>query len=153
MRIFFTMVSVSRFLLAAVFLYAAAMALWNPYEFVPNISSLVARGQGAIVASIAIILFEIIAAVLLIIPRTARVGGWWATILLFTFTVYPLYYLHVFGGGALECSCFGGIIASERGASTAVRNVILLILSTTVGVFYNSRRLRSTHRQYSHLQT
>lgn len=152
MRIFFTMVSVSRFVLAAVFLYAAAVALWNPYEFVPNISSLVARGRGAIVASIAIILFEIIAAVLLIIPRTARIGGWWATILLFSFTVYPLYYLYIFGGGELECSCFGGIIASERGVSTVVRNVILLILSTTVGIFYNSR-LRSTHRQYNQLQT
>ena len=139
-RIFFTIVALSRLGLAALFLYAAYAALSNPYEFVPNISSLVARGRGAIVASIAIVLFEIIAVVLLIIPRTARIGGWWATLLLFSFTVYPLYYLYIFGGGELECSCFGGIIASERGASTVVRNVILLIVSTTVGIFYHSRR-------------
>src|SRR5215510_4518432 len=111
-------ISLCRFALAAIFLYAAAVALYNPYEFVPNISSLVARGAGAIVASIVIVLIEIIAAILLLIPATARIGGWWAAVLLLSFTLYPLYYLHVFGGGTLRCNCFGGIIATDRDALT-----------------------------------
>ncbi len=139
-RVFPVLVSLCRFALAALFLYAAYTALTNPYEFVPNISSLVARGSGAIVASIGIVLIEIVGGILLIIPATARVGGWWAAVLLLTFTVYPLYYLHVFGGGTLVCSCFGGIIASDRAAMTIVGNVMLLILATIVATFYRRRR-------------
>ena len=139
-RVFPVLVSLCRFALAALFFYAAAVALYNPYEFVPNISSLVARGQGAIVASIVIVLVEIVGAILLIIPATARVGGWWAAVLLLSFTVYPLYYLHVFGGGTLVCSCFGGIIATDRDAMTIVGNVMLLIIATVVGMFYRRRR-------------
>ncbi len=138
-RVFSVLVSLCRFALAAVFLYAAAAALNNPYEFVPNISSLVARGRRAIVASIAIIVVETIAAILLLIPATARMGGWWAVVLLLSFTIYPLYYLHIFGGGTLECSCFGGIIASDRAGATIVGNVILLIMSAIVGIFYRRR--------------
>jgi hypothetical protein len=134
------LVQLCRFALAAVFLSAAFAALSSPYEFVPEISSLVARGRGAIVASIVIILIEIIAAILLIIPATARVGGWWSVVLLLSFTLYPLYYLHVFGGGTLACSCFGGIIASDRAALTVVRNLVLLVMSAIVGLFYRRRR-------------
>jgi len=138
--VFSVLVSLCRFALAALFLYAAYTALTNPYEFVPNISSLVARGQGAIVASIIIVLVEIVGAILLIIPATARIGGWWAAVLLVSFTVYPLYYLYVFGGGTLVCRCFGGIIASDRDAMTIVGNVLLLTIATTVALFYRRHK-------------
>jgi hypothetical protein len=127
-----------RFALAAVFLYAAYAAVSSPIEFVSDISSLVARGRGAIVASLAILLIEIIVAILLIIAATARIGGWWSAVLLLSFTLYPLYYLHVFGGGTLKCTCFGGIIASDRAVSTVVTNLLLLTISVLVAIY--SRR-------------
>jgi hypothetical protein len=139
--------SLCRFALAAVFLYAVYAAVSSPIEFVSDISSLVARGRGAIVASIAILLIEIIAAILLIIPATARIGASWSIVLLLSFTVYPLYYLHVFGGGALKCACFGGIIASDRAVSTIVRNVVLLTMAALVGIF--SRKGAKTQRKPS----
>jgi hypothetical protein len=55
------------------------------------------------------------------------VGGVWAAILLLGFAGYALYYVYVMHGEPLECGCFGGIIASQLGVSTALRNLALLI--------------------------
>ena len=122
----------SRFGLAALFIYAVAAALSSPYEFVSYMSSLVVGGRGAIYVSLAVVLTEAIAAILLMIPRTARLGGYWTAVLLLSFTIYPLYHQYIFGGGSFECKCFGGIIASQRGIVTPVRNLMLLLPAVMV---------------------
>jgi hypothetical protein len=48
--------------------------------------------------------------------------------LLSGFAGYALYYRYGLGNvEGLECGCFGGIIASQLGLTTALRNLALLI--------------------------
>jgi uncharacterized membrane protein YphA (DoxX/SURF4 family) len=138
---------VSRFGLATLFIYAVVAALSSPYEFVSYMSSLVVGGRGAIYVSIAVILAEATAAILLMIPRTARLGGYWTAVLLMSFTIYPLYHQHIFGGGSFECKCFGGIIASQRGIFIAVRN-LLLLLPTAIVIASSYRPVRRRTKEH-----
>ena len=78
-------------------------------------------------ATIAVILVEIVIAVLLLVPRTVRLGAVFAGLLLIGFSAFALYYVYILHGEALECGCFGGIIASQLGVKTALRNLGLLI--------------------------
>jgi hypothetical protein len=48
-------------------------------------------------------------------------------LLLTGFAAYALYYVYVLHGEPLECGCFGGIIASQLGIKTALRNLALLV--------------------------
>ena len=137
-RVLLYIAFISRFSLVVIFLFAAAAALSDPFEFVPNMSSLVG-GRWAVHASIAVVLAELVAVVLLMAHRTVRAGGWWAACLLVSFTVYPLYYLHVLGGGPLKCRCFGGIIVSDSGVVIVVRNLLLLAPAAVV-IFYNEQK-------------
>ena len=89
-------------------------------------------------ATIAVIGAEILLAVLLIIPRTVRVGALAAGLLLIGFSLFALYYTYVLHGEALECGCFGNIIGSQLGVKTALRNLLLLI--PCVIVFFGARR-------------
>ena len=82
---------------------------------------------------------EIIAAILLLIPRTVRLGAIWSAILLIGFSAFGLYYVYVLHGEALECGCFGGIIASELGVKTALRNLALLIPALIVFFGYSRK--------------
>ena len=75
----------------------------------------------------ALLVAELLAALLLIIPRAQRLGAVWAGALLLGFAGYALFYVYVLKGEALECGCFGGIIASQLGVATARRNLLLLI--------------------------
>ena len=52
------------------------------------------------------------------------------------FAGYALYYVYVLNGEPLECGCFGGIIASQLGVQTALRNLLLLIPAILVFVGY-----------------
>jgi hypothetical protein len=52
--------------------------------------------------------------------------------LLLGFAGYALFYVYVQHGEPLECGCFGGIIASQLGVKTALRNLVLLIPTTVV---------------------
>lgn len=89
--------------------------------------------------AIAVIGAEIIAAVLLIWPRTLRVGGLWSAAMLIGFAGYALYYRYGLGNAeGLECGCFGGIIGNQLGVSTALRNLVLLIPAALV-IFGPSR--------------
>jgi hypothetical protein len=45
----------------------------------------------------------------------------------------------VLEGEPLECGCFGGILASQLGVSTALRNLVLLIPALIV--FFGYRRM------------
>jgi hypothetical protein len=135
------LVQISRFGLAALFLFAVGAKLYTITDFVQNLSSLVGSARAWPVA-IAVIVAEAIAAALLIWPRTARVGGLWAAVLLTGFAGYALYYVYVEHGEPLECGCFGGIIASQLGVKTALRNLCLLIPAALV--FFGLPRTRRT---------
>ncbi|MDT5124312.1 MAG: hypothetical protein QOC96_3794 [Acidobacteriota bacterium] len=130
------LVHISRFGLAALWLFAAGAKIYmrnSPTEsFFKNVGSLVGESW-ALPVAIAVICAEIIAAALLIWPRTARIGGIWSAALLIGFAGYALYYRYGLGNAeGLECGCFGGIIGSQLGVTTALRNLALLIPAAVV---------------------
>ncbi len=135
-------VRIFRFGLAALFLFSAGAKLAILNTFVTNVASLLSsakinyeRWQWP--ATIAVIVAEIIAALLLLIPRTVRFGAILAALLLVGFSAFALYYVYVLHGEPLECGCFGGIIASQLGVKTALRNLALLIPALVV--FFGAR--------------
>ncbi|HKP71638.1 MAG TPA: MauE/DoxX family redox-associated membrane protein [Pyrinomonadaceae bacterium] len=134
--ILFWLVHVSRFGLAALWLFAAGMKLYmrnDPAEsFFSNMPFLVGE-RWATTTAVAIICAEIIAAALLLWPRTARLGAVWSAVMLAGFAGYALYYRYGLGNAeGLECGCFGGIIGSQLGVSTALRNLLLLVPAAIV---------------------
>jgi hypothetical protein len=130
-RLLKILVYLSRFGLAAMFLLAAGAKLYTLREFVGNMANLVdARWVWPV--TLAVIAFELGAAVLLVVPRTVRIGGMLAALLLVGFAAYALYYVYVLKGEPLECGCFGGLIASQLGVSTALRNLALLVPAALV---------------------
>jgi hypothetical protein len=134
---------VSRLGLAAMFLFAAGAKLYTLADFVANLSNLVAERFTWPVA-VAVIAAEVVAAVLLLVPRTARLGATLSAFLLVGFAAYALYYVYALRGEPLECGCFGGIIASQLGVSTALRNLALLV--PVVLIFLGHRRRRNDAR-------
>ena len=137
------LVQICRIGLAALFLFTAGAKLAILRKFAGNVAELLSsagidweRWQWPV--TIAVIVVEIIVAGLLIIPRTARVGAVLAALMLMGFSGFALYYVYVLHGEALECGCFGGIIASQLGVKTALRNLALLV--PAVIVFFGSRR-------------
>jgi hypothetical protein len=130
------LVQLSRYGLAALFLFAVGAKLYmrnNPQEsFFSNMPFLVGE-RWALTVAVAIIVAEVAAALLLLWPRTARIGGVWAACLLVGFAGYALYYRFGLGNAeGLECGCFGGIIGSQLGVTTALRNLALLIPAALV---------------------
>jgi hypothetical protein len=131
-KIFRILVHISRFGLAALFLFTAGAKLWILTEFVGKVAELLSsmkfnyeRWQWP--ATIAVIVLEIIIAALLIVPRTVRLGAVAAGLLLIGFSAFALYYTYGLQGEALECGCFGNIIGSQLGVKTALRNLGFLI--------------------------
>lgn len=127
---------VSRFGLAALFLFAVGAKLYmrnDPQEsFFANMPSLVGA-RWAMTAAVAVIAAEAMAVALLLWRRTARLGGIWAAGLLIGFAAYALYYRYGLGNAeGLECGCFGGIIGSQLGVTTALRNLALLVPAALV---------------------
>jgi len=120
------LVHVSRFGLAVLFLFAAGAKLFTIRDFAANLANLVEQ-RWVWPAASAVIASELAAAVLLIIPRTARLGALLSAVLLLGFAAYALYYVYVLHGEPLECGCFGRLIASQLGVSTALRNLALLL--------------------------
>ncbi len=134
------LVHVSRFGLAALFLFAVGAKLYTLSDFAANLSNLVASRWVWPVA-FAVIASELLAAVLLLIPRTARPGALLSAALLAGFAAYALYYVYVLHGEPLECGCFGRLIASQLGVSTALRNLALLVPCGLV--YFGLPRLRA----------
>lgn len=134
--VLFWLVQVSRFGLAALWLFAAGAKLYmrnDPTEsFFTNMPFLVGE-RWAMTVAVAVICAEILAALLLLWPRTARLGGIWSAGLLTVFAGYALYYRYGLGNAeGLECGCFGRIFGSQLGVSTALRNLLLLIPAALV---------------------
>ena len=129
--IFIWLARISRFLLAALFVFTAGAKLAIAKAFAENVGQLL-NGSGfdqrwSWPVTIAVISIEVVIAVLLLTPRTIRLGAICAAIVLLAFAGYALYYVYVLHGEPLECGCFGGIIASQLGVTTALRNLALLI--------------------------
>ena len=125
-------VRVSRFGLAALFLFTAIAKLAIISTFVKNMGELLSSSgfdyqRWSWPATIAVIVAEFITAILLFAPRTVRIGALCSAVLLIGFASYALYYVYGLHGEPLECGCFGGIIASQLGVKTALRNLALLI--------------------------
>ena len=142
-KIFRVLVHVCRFGLAALFLFTAGAKLWILTEFVGKVAELLSsmklnyeRWQWP--ATIAVIALEIVIALLLIVPRTVRLGAVAAGLLLIAFSAFALYYTYGLHGEALECGCFGNIIGSQLGVKTALRNLGLLV--PAIIVFFGARR-------------
>ena len=130
------LVQVSRFGLAALWLFAAGAKIYmrnDPtHSFFSNMKNLVAESW-ALPVAIAVVAAEIIAAILLLWPRMARIGALWTAAMLIGFAGYALFYRFGLGNAeGLECGCFGGIIGSQLGVTTALRNLLLLIPAALV---------------------
>ena len=136
------LVHVFRFGLAALFLFTAGAKLWILKTFATSVASLLSsasinyeRWQWPV--TIGVIAVEIVTALLLIVPRAARLGAIVAALLLVGFSTFALYYVYVLHGEPLECGCFGNIIGSQLGVKTALRNLALLIPALVV--FFGAR--------------
>ena len=140
-------VNICRFGLAALFLFTAGAKLWILKKFAGNVAELLSSASISYQrwqwpATIGVITAEIIAAILLIVPRTVRLGALVAALMLIGFSAFALYYVYGLHGEALECGCFGGIIASQLGVKTALRNLGLLIPALIV--FFGARNVAET---------
>jgi hypothetical protein len=149
-RVFRIVVQISRFGLAALFLFTAGAKLWIVKGFAANVAELLAAtGFNQLrwmwPVTIAVITAEIITAILLLWPRTVRVGALLAGVLLIGFSAFALYYVYVLQGEPLECGCFGKIIGSQLGLTTALRNLALLV--PTFLVFFGYKGRRKLNRQ------
>ena len=146
-------VRVCRYGLAALFLFTAIAKLAIVKEFVKNMGELLSSSgfnyqRWSWPATIVVIVAEIITALLLIVPRTVRIGALFAAVLLVGFAGYALYYVYGLHGEPLECGCFGGIIASQLGVKTALRNLALLVPALIVWFGYRSTRKESLIGQH-----
>jgi hypothetical protein len=144
LSVLFWLSRISRFFLAALFLFTAGAKLAIVKSFVENVGQLLSSSginyeRWSWPVTITVIAIEIVTALLLLIPRTIRLGAVLGGLLLIGFAGYALYYVYGLHGDALECGCFGGIIASQLGVSTALRNLALLIPVVLVLVGYRSR--------------
>jgi len=146
-------VRVCRYGLAALFLFTAIAKLAIVNAFVKNMGELLASSgfdyqRWSWPATIVVIVAEIITALLLILPRTVRIGALFAAVLLMGFAGYALYYVYGLRGEPLECGCFGGIIASQLGVKTALRNLALLVPAIIVWFGYRRTRKESLIGQH-----
>ncbi|HEX8560962.1 MAG TPA: MauE/DoxX family redox-associated membrane protein [Pyrinomonadaceae bacterium] len=133
------LVHASRFGLAALWLFAAGAKLYTFQDFTANLSNLV-EARWVWLAAAAVIAAELVAAALLLAPRAARLGALVSAALLAGFAAYALFYVYVLRGEPLECGCFGRLIGSQLGVSTALRN--LALLAPCALVFFGLPRLR-----------
>ena len=141
-------IRICRFGLVALFLFTAAAKLAIIKTFVGNMGELLAASgfnyqRWSWPATIVVIAAEIVTALLLLVPRTVRLGALCSAVLLVGFASYALYYVYGLHGEPLECGCFGGIIASQLGVKTALRNLALLVPVLIVWFGYRKMGRRS----------
>ena len=137
---------ISRFGLAAFFLFTAIAKLAVISAFAQNVGELLTASgfdpqRWSWPVTVIVILAEVVIATLLMLRKTIRVGAIAAALLLLGFAGFALFYVYVLKGEPLECGCFGGIIASQLGVSTALRNLALIIPAITVWFGYSRKVL------------
>jgi hypothetical protein len=140
------LVRISRYGLALLFLVTAVAKLAIVNTFVKNMGELLSASgfnyeRWSWPATIVVIAAEIVTSLFLILHRTVRLGALCAAVLLIGFAGYALYYVYGLHGEPLECGCFGGIIASQLGVKTALRNLALLIPALIVWFRYRRTRM------------
>ena len=138
-------VHISRFGLVALFLFTAGAKIVIIKAFAANVGELLSASgvnysRWMWPATVAVIFSEVVAALLLLFPRTVRLGAVLGGLLLVGFSGFALYYVYVLHGEPLECGCFGGIIASQLGVKTALRNLALLVPVIILLVGYRRRQ-------------
>jgi len=143
------LVLICRFGLAGLFLFTAGAKLAVLTKFAGNVAELLFSAsidyeRWRWPVTIGVIAAEVIVAGLLIVPRTVRLGAVLAALMLMGFSGFALYYVYVLHGEALECGCFGGIIASQLGVTTALRNLALLL--PAIIVFFGMRRKKQPQK-------
>jgi len=131
-KILQVVVLISRFGLAAFFLFTAGAKLWFLSFFANNVGELLSsmqlnRERWMWPATVGVIAVELVTALFLLLPRTVRLGALLSAALLIGFSAFALIYVYVLHGEALECGCFGKLIGSQLGVKTALRNLGLLI--------------------------
>ena len=137
-------VVISRYGLAALFLFTAGAKLVTIKSFAANVGELVSasgftQSRWTWPAAFGVICAEIVIAICLLLPRTVRLGALLAAGLLIGFSAFGLYYRYGLGyPEGLECGCFGGIIASQLGVTTALRNLALIIPAIVVWFGYKN---------------
>ena len=142
----------SRYGLAGLFLVTAGAKLAVAKTFATNVGELLSASglnfqRWMWPATLVVISLELVIALLLLLSRTVRLGAMLAGLVLIGFAGYALYYVYVLHGEALECGCFGGIIASQLGVKTAIRNLALLV---PVGiVIFGWPRFKRSSAEYS----
>jgi len=152
-KIFPVLIQISRFGLAALFLFTAGAKLWIVKAFAANVGELLSASglnHARLIwpATTAVIATEIITAILLLLPRTVRAGALIAAALLIGFSAFALYYRYGLGyPEGLECGCFGGIIASQLGVKTALRNLALLVPAFLV--LFGYKRIQPQTQDFS----
>lgn len=143
-KVFKIILLICRFGLAALFLFTAGAKLWIVKAFAANMAELLTAVslnpvRWAWPLTVLVIASEIVIAILLLVRRTTRAGALAAAGLLVGFSAFALYYRYGLGNAeGLECGCFGGIIASQLGVTTALRNLALLV--PTLLIFFGYRR-------------
>ena len=142
-KIIKVLVHLCRFGLAALFLFTAGAKLAVLKTFAGHVAELLSSAsinyeRWRWPTTLGVIGAEVIVAGLLIVPRTVRLGALMAALLLIAFSGFALYYVYALHGEPLECGCFGGIIGSQLGLKTALRNLALLV--PAVIVFFGARR-------------
>jgi hypothetical protein len=145
-KILHVLILISRFGLAALFLFTAGAKLFIVRAFAGNVGELLAASgfnyaRWMWPVTIAVISIEVVTALLLLVPRTVRLGAVVSAALLIGFSGYALYYVYVLHGEALECGCFGKIIGSQLGVTTALRNLALLVPALLVFFGYRQRSI------------
>ena len=148
--LFRILVQICRFALAALFLFTAGAKLAIVKAFAANVGELLTASgfnytRWMWPVTIGVILLEVLTAALLLIPKTVRLGALITAALLIGFAAYALYYVYALHGEPLECGCFGGIIASQLGVKTTLRNLALLV--PVLIVFFGYRRARPMQLQ------
>ncbi|HEY8186083.1 MAG TPA: MauE/DoxX family redox-associated membrane protein [Pyrinomonadaceae bacterium] len=142
-KLFHLLAAISRYGLAALFLLTASAKLWIVGGFAENVKELLAASSINPLpwmwpVTITVIALEILTAILLLLRRTVRTGALLAAALLIGFSAFAMYYVYVLHGEPLECGCFGRIIGSQLGLTTALRNLALLL--PTLLVFFGYRQ-------------
>ncbi len=142
------LVQVSRLVLVALFIFTAVAKLFVISTFAGNVAELLSSSgldyeRWTWPATVSVISVEFLVVILLLVPRTVRAGAVAAAVLLMGFAGYALYYVYVLNGEPLECGCFGGIIGSQLGVKTALRNLALLIPAGLIFFGYSQIRKQS----------
>lgn len=143
-KLFRILVAISRYGLVVLFLFTAGAKIAIIKTFASNMGELLSAAhlnynRWMWPMTVTVIAFEILTALMLLVPKTVRLGAVLAGLMLVGFSGFALYYVYVLHGEPLECGCFGGIIASQLGVKTALRNLALLIPVVLVIVGYRRR--------------